>query len=188
MKKLVVKCHLDDQETFDRRAVKTGLEFGPAIWQHERVYLPHDFRPGMNHPRLVMRTEVLATDQPAQYAMYLKRHIEDSGVDYVYYTSVGDYTEATGIIHQLGFRKVSEVSRQRREARLDDNTVFYLDVVEGLAGDCLTSELELVEDVPIEGLRQDLYRTLGLLGQKTFLMQTYAELMLGQMQPYYLPE
>ena len=92
------------------------------------------------------------------------------------------------ILLWVTIRRVSEVSRQRREARLDDNTVFYLDVVEGLEGEFLKIELELVEDVPIEGLRQDLYRTLGLLGQKTFLMQTYAELMLGQMQPYYLPE
>lgn len=188
MKKLVVKCHLNNLATFERRIVSTGLEFGPAIWQHERVYLPHDFRPGMNHPRLVMRTEVLATDQPAQYAMYLKRHIEDSGVDFVHYTAVGDYTEATGIVHQLGFRKAAEVSRQRREARLDDKTVLYWDVVEGLEGDFLKIELDLVDGVSVDGLRRELYQTLSLLGQETFLVQTYAELMLNQMQPYYLPQ
>ncbi len=39
----------------------------------------------MNYPRLVMRTEVRTTAQPAEYFMYLKRHIEDSGVDYEFH-------------------------------------------------------------------------------------------------------
>ena len=43
----------------------------------------------MNYPRLVMRTEVRTTAQPAEYFMYLKRHIEDSGVDCVNFTRVG---------------------------------------------------------------------------------------------------
>ena len=188
MKKLVVKCHLDDQETFDRRAVKTGLEFGPAIWQHERVYLPHDFRPGMNHPRLVMRTEVLATDQPAQYAMYLKRHIEDSGVDWLNYTEVKDYTEASGMIHQLGFRKVAEVSRQRQELWLDDKMVIYVDKVEGLDNYYIKLEAELMEGESVDMLRRDLFGILQMLGQETFIMQAYFDLMQNQEQPYFIPE
>ena len=188
MKKLVVKCHLDDQETFDRRAVKTGLEFGPAIWQHERVYVTHDYRPRMNYPRLMLRTEVVAADQPARYALRLKRHIEDSGVDYVNSTLVADYTETTMMIHQLGYRKLTEVSRQRQELILDEKTVLYLDTLEGVALPFLKIEAELTDEMSVEAVRKELFTSLELLGLETFLMQTYAELMTEQMQPYYLPK
>lgn len=190
MKKVIVKTWLTDRDNLDYRLASAGLQFGRGVWLHERVYLPHDYRPGTNMPRLVMRTEVHNVDQPASYAMYLKRHIEDSGVDWVNYTPVGDYTEASGIIHQLGFRKKAEVSRRRQEIIVDSHTVMYLDRVEGAEGFFLKIEAELVENDSVEVLQSSLYRTLARLGQKTFITQTYAEL-LGenpvQMQPYFLP-
>lgn len=187
MKKLIVKTQLADPERFSNRAERIGLEFSPTIWQHERIYAASDYRRGTNQPRLVLRTEVRSTDQPAQYYLYLKRHIEDSGVDVVNFTPVGDYTEATGIVHQLGFRKVAEISRQRREKILDAQTALYLDIVEGLSGTFLKAEAGLEDGVPVEALRKELFRTLELFGQKTFVLQTYADLMTEQMQPYYLP-
>lgn len=187
MKKLIVKTQLADPERFNNRAERIGLEFSPTIWQHERIYAASDYRRGMNQPRLVLRTEVRSTDQPAQYYLYLKRHIEDSGVDVVNFTPVGDYTEATGIVHQLGFRKIAEISRQRREKILDAQTALYLDIVEGLNGMFLKAEAGLEDGVPVEALRKELFRTLELFGQKTFVLQTYADLMTEQMQPYYLP-
>ncbi len=36
------------------------------------------------------------------------------------------------MIHQLGFRKAAEVSRQRQEIWLDNRTVIYVDEVEGI--------------------------------------------------------
>lgn len=189
MKKLIVKSQLPDRAKLDRQLTNIGMELSPVIWQHERVYLPHDYRPEMNFPRLVMRTEVRATDQPAVYSMYLKRHIEDSGVDWVNYTDVKDYTEASGIIHQLGFRKVAEISRQRQELWLDDKTVIYLDKVEGLNGYYLKLEAELMEGDSVDLLRQDLFNILKMLGQETFVMQAYFGLVSGeQEQPYFLPE
>jgi len=189
MKKLIVKSQLADAGEFEARAAQAGLEFGAPIWQHERVYVPRDFRPGMNLPRLVMRTEVVTTAQPAQYYLYLKRHIEDSGVDWVNLTAVGDYTEASGIVHQLGFRKVAEVSRQRRELALDARTVIYLDTVEGLEGAFVKIEFVLDENTPVEAARQELFTTLTLFGQKTFLLQTYANMLASEeIQPYLLPE
>ncbi len=188
MKKLIIKCQLIDRADFERRAAEIGLEFGPTIWQHERIYVPSDYRPNMNHPRMILRTEVRQTNQPANYTMFLKRHIEDSGVDIVHKTAVGDYTEATEMIHQLGFRKAAEVSRQRQELALDEHTKMCLDIVEGLAGSFLKIEAELAENVAVEALRREVFRTLELFGQETFIMQTYADLMTEQMQPYYLPE
>ena len=79
MKKLIVKSQLVDRAKFDRKLANIGMVLSSAIWQHERVYVAHDYRPRMNYPRLMLRTEVAATDQPARYALRLKRHIEDSG-------------------------------------------------------------------------------------------------------------
>lgn len=190
MKKVIVKAWLAARDNLDYRLATAGLVFEQAMWMHERVYLPHDYRPGMNMPRLVMRTEVRDVSQPAEYAMYLKRHIEDSGVDWVNYTPVGDYTEASGIVHQLGFRKKAEISRQRQILRLDNYTIIYLDRVEGAEGFFLKIEADVVGDESVEALRKGLYRTLKRLGQKTFIVQTYADLMgedPAQMQPYFLP-
>lgn len=186
MKKLIVKSQLADYEALIKRLTDLGMELSPVIWQHERVYLPSDYKPEMNFPRLVMRTEVRATDQPAIYAMYLKRHIEDSGVDWVNFTEVKDYTEASGIIHQLGFRKVAEISRQRRELWLDDKTVIYLDKVEGLDSYYLKVEAELIEGEPVDLLRRDLFGMLQVLGQTSFTMETYFNLVAGATEEFSL--
>lgn len=188
MKKLIVKSQIEQPEVFLNRVEAAKLEFSPAIWQHERIYVPRGYRPGLNAPRLVMRTEIITTEQPATYYLYLKRHIEDSGVDWINLTAVGDYTEASGIIHQLGYRKVAEVSRQRRELDLDGRTVIYLDQVEGLEGMFLKLEFVLDDLTPVEAARQELFTTLSLFGQETFLLQTYADLLTGVAQPYLLPE
>jgi predicted adenylyl cyclase CyaB len=187
MKKLIVKSQLLDRGAFERQIAGIGMEMSPVIWQHERVYLPSEWRPNMNYPRLVMRTEVRTTEQPAEYFMYLKRHIEDSGVDYVNFTRVGDYTEATGMIHQLGFRKAAEVSRQRREVWLDNRTVIYLDEVEGVQGPFLKIEAEMDENESVEALRTDLFTILSMLGQKAFTMQAYFQILNGEMQQFLLP-
>ncbi len=188
MKKLIVKSQLRDREALDQQLANIGMELSPVIWQHERVYLPHDYRPAMNYPRLVMRTEVRATNQPAIYSMYLKRHIEDSGVDWLNYTEVKDYTEASGMIHQLGFRKVAEVSRQRQELWLDDKMVIYVDKVEGLDNYYIKLEAELMEGESVDMLRRDLFGILQMLGQETFIMQAYFDLMQNQEHPYFIPE
>lgn len=162
--------------------------FSEAVWQHERIYLPSDFRPYNNQPRLVLRTQVSQPDQPATYTLLLKRHIEDSGVDWAHATPVGDYTEASAIVHQLGYRKVAEIARQREELRLDDYMVMYLDTLEGMDGAFLKLEGELVEDVPVSLLRDSMFETLRLLDLEAFTIQTYAELALNPPQLYYLPE
>lgn len=188
MRKLIVKSQLAERAGLDQQLVNIGMELSPVIWQHERVYLPHDYRPDMNFPRLVMRTEVHAVNQTPIYAMYLKRHIEDSGIDWVNYTEVKDYTEASGMIHQLGFRKVAEISRQRQELWLDDKTVIYVDKVEGLPGYFIKLEAELVDGEPVDLLRRDLFSILQMFGQETFTMQTYFSLLKGESEAFFLPE
>lgn len=188
MKKIVLKSQVADRAELERKMSDIGSEFSEAVWQHERIYWPNDFKPGMNQPRMILRTEVAEADQPANYRLFLKRHIEDSGVDFVNSTQVADYTEMTGIIHQLGFRKAAEISRQRRELRLDAQTVLYLDTIEGVDGDFLKIEVELLNDESVEATRKTLFSTLRLLELETFVTQTYAEMLNGVIQPYYLPE
>lgn len=188
MRKLIVKTRLLDLNRFYEQLAGIGTEMSPVIWQHERVYLPHNYQAERNLPRLVMRTEVKQTNQPAQYSMYLKRHIEDSGVDWVNYTSVGDYVEASGIIHQLGFKKTAEISRQRQEMWLDDQTVVYVDTVEGIEGSFLKIEAILNEEDSVEALRKDLFAILKLLGLTTFTMQSYFELLHGAVEEFLIPE
>jgi len=190
MKKLIVKSRLLDEENFKAQIRDTGQELSPVIWQHERVYVPHDYREGQNLPRMITRTEVRDTNMPAVYSLFLKRHIEDSGVDWVNKTEVSDYNETSGIIHQLGFQKVAEISRQRQEVRLDERTAIYLDHVEGLNGAFLKIEADLDEEEPIDALRGDLFKILSMLGQKTFVMETYANLVAhnNAAQEYLLPD
>ncbi len=188
MKKLIIKSQLPDLGALEKQLTNVGMELSPIIWQHERVYVPHDYQPNMNFPRMVMRTEVRTTDQPAIYSMYLKRHIEDSGIDWVNFTEVKDYTEATGIIHQLGFRKVAEISRQRRQLWLDDHTVIYVDKVEGIEPYYLKIEADLINDEPVELLRQDIFNILKMFALPTFTMQTYFNLLEMPEQPFLIPE
>ena len=48
-----------------------------------QAYEAAGYKRGMNLPRLVMRTEMKAVDEPPKYSLILKRHIEDSGVDII---------------------------------------------------------------------------------------------------------
>ena len=66
--------------------------------------------------------------------------------------------------------------------------MIYLDKVEGLDGYFLKLEAELIDDEPIDLLRRDLFNILHMLGQETFVMQTYFSLFSEQIQPYFLPE
>lgn len=188
MKKMIVKSKLENRKDFERRLAEIGQELTPTRWQHERIYVPREFQPGMNFPRMILRTEMQAVNRPPQYSLALKRHIEDSGLDYVFRTAVEDYMSATGIVHQLGFQKIAEVSRQRREVELDEKTVIYLDKVEGIDGDFIKIEAEMLEGELVSELRQDFYHTLSMLGLETVVFQTYAEILGSNViQPYYLP-
>jgi len=189
MKKVVLKSQVSDLAKLEKKMSNIGMAFSPAVWQSERIFWPSDFRPGMNQPRLVLRTEVAQTDQPATYYLYLKRHIEDSGLDFVHMTTVGDYAEAIEIVKQMGYREAADVSRQRRTLQLDGYTVLYLDTVEGIDGVFLKLEAEMTEEAPLDAVRATLFETLSLLGLETFMMQTYSELLAGNtLQPYYLPK
>lgn len=176
MKKVIVKCRLHGKDDFRQKLSEIGLEFGEIYYLHDRIYIPREYQRGANYPRLDMRTIMTAVNQQPKYLLILKRHIEDSGVDIIDQTEVGDYAEAVNIIHQLGFKKVSEVSRQRQELRMSE-LVIYLDKVENLPGYYAKMEAPLLENESPLSVREDFEKTFAVFGQKDLTRQTFTELM-----------
>jgi predicted adenylyl cyclase CyaB len=176
MKKVVVKMKLKSREEFEKKLDEMGMEFAPIYWQHDRVFVPRNYRRGGGFPRLIMRTEMKAVDRPAKYYMILKRHIEDSNSEVMDETTVKDYTEAANIILQLGFKQVAEISRRRQEIKMEEGTVMYLDKVEGLSGYYVKIEVEVESKDSIEVLRNEILRTFESLDQNNIVLQTYSEL------------
>lgn len=177
MKKVVVKMKLNGRETFERKLDEMGLEFAPIYWQHDRVFVPRNYRRGGGFPRLIMRTEMKAVDKPAKYSLVLKRHIEDANVEVYDETKVADYTEAANIILQLGFKQEAEVSRRRQEIKMSDDVILYLDKVEGLGGYYAKIEAEVKDKESVAGLRSEIIKTFESLDQKNEVIQTYSELL-----------
>ena len=104
MKKVIVKMKLKSREEFENTLTSLGMDFSPIFWQHDRVYVPRNYRRGAGFPRMIMRTEMKAVDRPPKYSLILKRHLEDSNIEIVDETVVKDYTEAANIVLQLGFK------------------------------------------------------------------------------------
>ncbi|MDO4979064.1 MAG: CYTH domain-containing protein [Candidatus Saccharibacteria bacterium] len=177
MKKVIVKCKLKNRDEFEKKLADIDMDFGPVYWQHERVYVPRNYKKRSSFPRLILRTEMKSVDRPAQYSMEMRRHIEDSGLDIVDVTKVSDYAEAANIILQLGFEMQGEVSRRRQEMVLGKGTKMYMDKVEGMAGTYAKIEAELDEKDKVEDVRKEILKTLKSLGQdaKTVVEETYTE-------------
>ncbi len=179
MKKIILKAKLKNHEEFAKKLEDIEFEFSPIIWQHDRVYLPKGFKHGMNYPRIIMRTEMKAVDKPAKYKMILKRHIEDSGVDVVDETEVKDYAEGVNIIHQLGFKKINEVSRKRQEIDMGDGTMLFMDNVEGVPGYYGKIETKIEENDSVNEVVDDLTKTFKVLGVDDIVEKAYFEQLNG---------
>ena len=98
MKRSIVKMKLNSRSDFIATLGEINLEFSEPYWQHDRIYVPRNYKPHANFPRLIMRTEMRSVDKPAKYYFILKRHIEDSGVDIVEETIIKDYENIVRII------------------------------------------------------------------------------------------
>ena len=177
MKKVIVKCKLENRDKFEDKLNDINLDFGAIYWQHDRVYVPRGYKRGMNLPRLVMRTEMHAIDEPPKYSLILKRHIEDSGVDIVEVTPVEDYANTVNIILQLGFKPVAEVSRRRQELSMGEGTNIYLDEIDGHPGEAFAKiESELVATDSTVEAKEDLKKTLQTPDETNILESAYFEL------------
>lgn len=176
MKKVIIKCRLKSRDQFEDRLSSIDLDFGAIYWQHDRVYVPRGYKPGVNYPRLVMRTTMRAVDEPPVYSMILRRHIEDSGIDIIEETPVSDYSGAANIILQLGFRQAGEVSRRRQELAMKEGTMIYLDEIDGRTGIYAKIEAALTDADHVSDIKSDLQKTLETLGETDIVEKSYFEL------------
>ena len=176
MKKIILKCKLKNRDDFEQKLSEINLDFSPIYWQHDRVYVPKNYKKNSNFPRLIIRTEMQAIDKPAKYKMILRRHIEDSGVDIVEETTIKDYEETVNIILQLGFKPAAEVSRRRQSLKMGEGNYIYLDKVDNLPGYYAKIESDLSEGDSVAEARLDLEKTFKALGEADFIEAPYAEL------------
>ena len=178
MKKIILKARFDKdaRDAFEGRLADIKLEFTPVYWQHDRIYVPRGYRPNQNYPRLIMRTDLRAIDEEPKYSLILRRHIEDSGVDIVEETPVADYATTVNIIFQLGFKQIAEVSRRRRELRIEEGSIIYLDDIDGRDEAYIKIEADLAPSDSVEKTQADLEKTLTTFGIHDFVNQPYFEL------------
>ncbi len=176
MKKVIVKAKLKNRDEFEQKLADIDLDFSPIYWQHDRVYVPKNYRPNANFPRLIMRTEMRAVDKPAKYSFILKRHIEDSGVDIVEETAIKDYETMVRIIFQLGFKSAGEISRRRQHIKMGEGNSIYIDNVEQKPGFYAKIESDLTPDDSVAEARTDLEKTFETLGESNFINKTYLEI------------
>lgn len=176
MRKVIVKAKLSSRDRFEEKLSDIDLDFSPIYWQHDRIYVPRDYKKNSNYPRLIMRTEMISVDKPARYTLILRRHIEDSGIDIIEETAIKDYENTVNIILQLGFKPFSEVSRRRQDLKTGEGTVIYLDKVENLPGYYAKIESEITPEDSVIEARQDLEKTFQTLGESNFINKPYSEI------------
>ena len=176
MKKVILKCRLKNRDNFEQKLEDIDLDFGPIYWQHDRVYVPRGYKPKQNYPRLVMRTTMHAVDEKPDYALILRRHIEDSGTDIVEETPVTDYATTVNIILQLGFKPAGEVSRRRQELEMGEGTMIYLDEIDGRDEAYAKIESVITDGDSVVEAKTDLKKTFETLGEKDIIELPYAEL------------
>ncbi|MBQ9181010.1 hypothetical protein IJ135_02885 [Candidatus Saccharibacteria bacterium] len=176
MKQIILKCRLSDRGRFEDQLADKNLDFGPIYWQHDRIYVPRGYRPSQNYPRLIMRTDLRAIDEPPIYFLILRRHIEDSGVDIVEQTPVIDYAVTANIIMQLGFRQAAEVSRRRQDLVIGEGTTLYLDDIDGKDETYAKIETTLTPSDSVEAVRTRLTNFLSTLKETNITNRPYFEL------------
>lgn len=176
MKKVILKCELENRDRFEDKLSDIDLDFSAIYWQHDRIYVPRGYKRGANLPRLIMRTEMHAVDEPPHYFLILRRHIEDSGVDVIEETPVADYAQMVNIIFQLGFKSISEVSRRRQDLKMGEGTIIYLDEIDGRKETYAKIESILTDTDSVEEVRSDLQKTFETLGETNIITSAYFEL------------
>lgn len=176
MKKVILKAKLSNRANFVSKLSDIDFRFSPVYWQHDRIYVPKNYKKSANFPKLIMRTEMRSVDKPAKYYFILKRHIEDSGVDIVEATSVQDYEKLVNIIFQLGFKSYAELSRRRQELDMGEGTFIYLDKIDGKPGYYAKIESNLSPNDSVEAARADLAKTFKTLEESNFVSEPYSEL------------
>ena len=176
MKKVIVKCKLSSKETFEKKLSEIGLDFSGVHWQHDRIYVPREYKKNANYPRLIMRTDMESADRPAKYSLVLKRHIKDSSIDIVEEAIIKDYEKMVNIILQLGFKPFTEVSRRRQVLVMGEGVFICLDKIDNLPSYYAKIEANLAPEDYVAEAKNDLESTFKTLGETNFIENPYFEL------------
>lgn len=176
MKKVILKCKLEDRDRFEKKLAEIDLDFSAIYWQHDRVYVPRGYKRGKNLPRLVMRTEMRAVDEIPKYTLIFRRHVEDADIDIIEETKILDYENTVNIILQLGFKPAGEVSRRRQDLKMSENTFIYIDRIDGQDEYYVKIESILTDEDSVEQTKNFLVRTLRQLGETDIAESAYFEL------------
>lgn len=162
MKTVIVKAKIKNKVEFIKNIQAAGHDFGKSIFQSDRIFLPRNRQPNENFPKLLVRTEVIDPKRKPWFQLIQKRHIAAENVDLIHTTPVLNYAETAHIVQQLGFELQAEVMRSRQKLQVED-TVFYLDDVEGL-GTYIKLEREVKKGDDPESIRRELWDVLKVLG------------------------
>lgn len=162
MKTVIVKAKVTNKVELINNIQAAGHDFGKQIFQNDRIFLPRGFEPSRKLPKMILRTEIVDPKRKPWFQLIQKRHIEAENVDLIYLTGVLNYTETAHMLQQLGFEMKLEVMRNRQKLQVED-TVFYLDDVEGL-GTYIKLEKPLKKGEDIESVRNELWNVLEVLG------------------------
>ena len=176
MKKVILKCKLEDRDRFEKKLSEIDLDFSPIYWQHDRVYVPRGYKRGQNLPRLVMRTEIRAVDEQPKYTLSFRRHIEKTDVNIIEETKILDYENTVNIILQLGFKPAGEVSRRRQDLKMSEGTYIYIDQIDDQKEYYAKIESIITDEDSIEQTKLFLIRTMKQLGEEHLAESAYFEL------------
>lgn len=163
MKKVILKARIRNLEEFEQKLEAVTASLSMPVWVHDRVFVPRNYEARKNWPRLILRTEMRATDRPPRYLLVMKRHIEDSDVDFVNEVEYFEYEEMAEIVLQMGFGMVKELGRQRQEVKWDEILVR----VDRIAGENFVKlEAELLPVEKVGDVQKLLLERMKKLGVK----------------------
>lgn len=172
MREIEIKAHVRDWAAFVAALERMGVELGAAVEQRDEVFgLPEvvEGRRTGNRavtdataPWLRVRIEYSDDTQPVVYVTF--KQSQGAHLDKLEYELTVDSADAaTEMIRALGFVPYSDVTKRRRQGRIDDTTTVCVDEVKGLG---LFVELERLvsDDTPYEEIAGELWAVLERLG------------------------
>ena len=176
MKKAILKCKLENPDDFKRKLSDIEFNFSDTYWHHDRIYVPKNYQPKSNFPRLIMRTETKPKDTQPQFYLILKRHVEDSGLDITETTITDEYEKMVNIVFQLGFKFAAEISCHRQSLVVGEGTCIHLDKIDSLPGYYAKIESDITTPDSVTEAHLDIEKTFRTLGESNFIKSAYFEI------------
>ena len=181
MKKSIVKMPLRTRAELIYTLERLDFKFTEPYWQHDRIFVPHEYSRERSLPRLILRTLIIDPNDAPVYQLVMRRHINNRHLDYVNITPVGDYAETAHMLYQLGYELRSEFGRQRQELLMGDTVKIFIDRLDGAEQSFAKIESTLRDNDDPETSYADLIETFKVLNiVDEPVEKTYAEIFAEQ--------